>query len=159
MGRQRAGVSFESLASGNFIDGRARMNASKRGSVQGSESSDAYRIGAVAQLTGLSTDTIRAWERRYGLVEPTRTDTGLRVYSLADVQRLRTLELLSRGEACASEIAATFDEPLSTVSHRMKLLETSGLVGRRRDGRHLVFRLADDHVLHLVRDALDHAME
>jgi ArsR family transcriptional regulator len=79
--------------------------------------------------------------------------------ALADEQRLRTLELLAAGEACGSEIAATFDEPLSTVSHRMKLLETSGLVQRRRDGRHIFFRLADDHVLHLVRDALDHAME
>jgi ArsR family transcriptional regulator, lead/cadmium/zinc/bismuth-responsive transcriptional repressor len=79
--------------------------------------------------------------------------------ALGDEQRLRTLELLSRGEACGSEIAATFDEPLSTVSHRMKLLEQAGLVTRRREGRHVHFRLADDHVRHLVRDALDHAME
>ena len=79
--------------------------------------------------------------------------------ALSDEQRLRTLELLSRGEACGSEIAATFDEPLSTVSHRMKLLETAGLVSRRREGRHVHFRLADEHVLHLVEDALDHALE
>ena len=79
--------------------------------------------------------------------------------ALGDEQRLRTLELLARGEACASEIAATFDEPLSTVSHRMKLLESAGLVARRRAGRHMHFRLLDAHVEHLVRDALDHAME
>lgn len=79
--------------------------------------------------------------------------------ALADERRLRTLELLSAGEACASEIAATFDEPLSTVSHRMKLLEQAGLVARRKDGRHVHFRLLDQHVLSLVRDALDHAME
>lgn len=79
--------------------------------------------------------------------------------ALSDEQRLRTLELLMREEACGSEIAATFDEPLSTVSHRMKLLESAGLVHRRREGRHVYFRLADDHVVHLVRDALDHAME
>ena len=79
--------------------------------------------------------------------------------ALGDEQRLRTLELLSQGEACGSEIAATFDEPLSTVSHRMKILETGGLVSRRREGRHIHFRLADDHVERLVRDALDHAME
>jgi len=79
--------------------------------------------------------------------------------ALSDEQRLRTLELLAHGEACGSEIAATFDEPLSTVSHRMKLLESAGLVARRRAGRHVHFRLLDDHVLHLVRDALDHAME
>lgn len=79
--------------------------------------------------------------------------------ALGDEQRLRTLELLSQGEACGSEIAATLDEPLSTVSHRMKLLEGVELVRRRREGRHVYFRLTDDHVLRLVRDALDHAME
>lgn len=79
--------------------------------------------------------------------------------ALGDERRLRTLELLSTGEACASEIAATFDEPMSTVSHRMRILEQSGLVARRREGRHMHFRLVDEHVLRLVRDALDHAME
>lgn len=58
-----------------------------------------------------------------------------------------------------SEIAASFDEPLSTVSHRMKLLEGAGLVHRRRDGRHVHYALADEHVVHLVRDALAHVME
>ena len=79
--------------------------------------------------------------------------------ALGDEQRLRTLELLSQGEACGSEIAATLDEPLSTVSHRMKLLEGVELVRRRRDGRHVYFELADAHVLRLVQDALEHAME
>lgn len=79
--------------------------------------------------------------------------------ALGDEQRLRTLELLARGEACVSEIAASFDEPLSTVSHRMKLLEGAGLVARRRDGRHVHYALADEHVVHLVRDALAHVME
>jgi len=58
-----------------------------------------------------------------------------------------------------SEIAATFDEPLSTVSHRLRLLENAGLVSRRRQGRHVHYDLADDHVRHLVQDALDHALE
>ena len=79
--------------------------------------------------------------------------------ALANNRRLRTLELLSEGEVCASEIAATFNEPISTVSHRMKLLESAGLVARRRAGRHVHFRLIDTHVERLVNDALDHAME
>ncbi|MBC08556.1 MAG: hypothetical protein CMQ39_00110 [Gammaproteobacteria bacterium] len=37
-----------------------------------------YRIGAVAKLTGISTDTIRAWERRYGVVEPNRGENNNR---------------------------------------------------------------------------------
>ncbi len=79
--------------------------------------------------------------------------------ALSDERRLRTLAFLSEGEACGSEIAAIFDEPLSTVSHRMKLLETAGLVARRRAGRHVYFRLLDKHVFSLVRDALEHALE
>ena len=57
--------------------------------------------------------------------------------ALGDEQRLRTLELLSRGEVCGSEIAATLDEPLSTVSHRMKLLEggRAGAAQARRAAR------------------------
>ncbi len=98
------------------------MNASKKGSVQGSESSDAYRIGAVAQLTGLSTDTIRAWERRYALVEPTRTETGLRVYSLADVQRLRLVkELRDQGESVAAVARLGLDELEERVSTAQNL--------------------------------------
>ena len=113
-----------------------------------------------------STKTAYGWDPHDHAARPqsNRPDEAFRgagslFKALADERRLRTLELLAEGEACGSEIAATFDEPLSTVSHRMKLLETAGLVARRRDGRHMIFSLADDHVLHVVRDALDHAME
>jgi MerR family transcriptional regulator, light-induced transcriptional regulator len=57
-----------------------------------------YRIKSVAALTGLTTSTLRAWERRYGLVEPQRTRGGYRVYSEDDVARLsRIKSLLDNG--------------------------------------------------------------
>ena len=49
-----------------------------------------YPIRAVAKLTGIAIDTLRAWERRYGAVTPTRDDRG-RMYTEADVARLRLL--------------------------------------------------------------------
>jgi methylmalonyl-CoA mutase cobalamin-binding subunit len=49
-----------------------------------------YPIRAVSKLTGIAIDTLRAWERRYGAVTPTRDDRG-RLYSEADVARLRLL--------------------------------------------------------------------
>jgi DNA-binding transcriptional MerR regulator/methylmalonyl-CoA mutase cobalamin-binding subunit len=49
-----------------------------------------YPIRAVSKLTGISVDTLRAWERRYGVVEPERDERG-RLYSEADVERLRLL--------------------------------------------------------------------
>lgn len=58
------------------------------------------RVGAVAQLTGLSTHTLRAWERRHSAIDPRRTDSGLRLYSDEDVTRLRLLKALTdRGES------------------------------------------------------------
>jgi DNA-binding transcriptional MerR regulator/methylmalonyl-CoA mutase cobalamin-binding subunit len=49
-----------------------------------------YPIRAVSKLTGITVDTLRAWERRYGVVEPERDERG-RLYSEADVERLRLL--------------------------------------------------------------------
>lgn len=48
-----------------------------------------YSIGAAARLTGLPAETLRAWERRYGLVAPARDDSGLRHYSVQDIARLQ----------------------------------------------------------------------
>jgi DNA-binding transcriptional MerR regulator/methylmalonyl-CoA mutase cobalamin-binding subunit len=50
-----------------------------------------HPIRVVARRTGLSTHVIRAWEKRYGAVEPKRTQTDRRVYSLDDIERLTLL--------------------------------------------------------------------
>ena len=61
-------------------------------------------------MTGLSVDTLRAWERRYEAVVPTRNDRG-RVYSEAQVARLKRLdELVKLGHAIGTIARATDDE-------------------------------------------------
>lgn len=50
-----------------------------------------YSIKAAAQMAQLSVDTLRAWERRYGAVEPSRSETGRRRYTDAEVERLSLL--------------------------------------------------------------------
>ena len=58
-----------------------------------------YPIGAVAVLTGLTVDTLRAWERRHKVVTPARDERGL-VYDDADVRRLQLVAAaVSRGHA------------------------------------------------------------
>ena len=58
-----------------------------------------YPIRAVARMTGLSPDTLRAWERRYQVVTPRRDDRG-RVYEDRDVERLKRLaRLVDHGHA------------------------------------------------------------
>lgn len=51
-----------------------------------------FSIRAVAEETGLSVHTIRAWERRYGVIAPVRTGTNRRVYDERDVRRLKLLQ-------------------------------------------------------------------
>lgn len=51
-----------------------------------------YSVGAVSKLTGLSPDVLRAWERRYRVVEPLRTDGGTRRYRTSDLERLRLVK-------------------------------------------------------------------
>jgi MerR family transcriptional regulator, light-induced transcriptional regulator len=50
-----------------------------------------YPIQIVARRTGLNVDLLRAWERRYSVVEPDRSDGGRRLYSAADIERLSLL--------------------------------------------------------------------
>lgn len=61
---------------------------------------DLFPIREVSRLTGVNPVTLRAWERRYGLIQPTRTDSGHRLYSQADVESVRTiLAWIERGVA------------------------------------------------------------
>jgi DNA-binding transcriptional MerR regulator len=58
-----------------------------------------YEIRQVARLTGLDPSRLRAWERRYQVVRPTRLSNGYRVYSAAQVALLRAFaRLIERGE-------------------------------------------------------------
>ena len=52
---------------------------------------DLFPIREVSRLTGVNPVTLRAWERRYGLIRPTRTDSGHRLYSMADVEAVRSI--------------------------------------------------------------------
>lgn len=76
-----------------------------------------------------------------------------------DVERLRLLAELDRGERCVTDLAALTGEGMSTVSQRLKVLRAAGLVARRRDHKHILYSLADVHIAQLIRSALDHAGE
>lgn len=75
-----------------------------------------YRIGTLAQLSGVSTHLIRIWERRYNALEPSRSGGRARLYSPADLERLRLLKLaVSRGHAIG-QIAGLPGEDLERLS-------------------------------------------
>jgi ArsR family transcriptional regulator len=77
--------------------------------------------------------------------------------ALGDPGRLRLLTILSEGEACVSELADK--DQLSTISQRLRTLRSENLVSRKRNGKHIIYGLADDHVLDMIFNALAHAGE
>lgn len=79
--------------------------------------------------------------------------------ALGDPERLRLLVRLAQGEACVSELAEEEQEKITTVSARLKTLHGVRLVRRRREAKHIFYRLADEHVFPLVSNAIDHAAE
>ena len=79
------------------------------------ESTATYPIKAVAEATGLSVETLRAWERRYRVIEPKRGAGGHRLYTSHDVSRLRRLqETTARGHPIG-KIAHLSNDALSQL--------------------------------------------
>ena len=71
-------------------------NKLERGEYSGKE--ELYPIRTVSRLTGVNSITLRAWERRYGLIKPVRTPKGHRLYSQADIDLIQqVLEFLDKG--------------------------------------------------------------
>ncbi|MGD2074760.1 MAG: MerR family transcriptional regulator [Gammaproteobacteria bacterium] len=70
-----------------------------------------YPIRTISSLTGVNAVTLRAWERRYGLIRPHRTPKGHRLYTERDLERIkRVLELLDQGVAI-SQASQLLDRP------------------------------------------------
>jgi len=75
------------------------------------EADQTYRIGAVSRLTGVPPDTLRVWERRYGVVTPMRTPSGTRLYGPEDVGRLSLIkQLVDRGDAISRVAGLSMDQ-------------------------------------------------
>jgi DNA-binding transcriptional MerR regulator len=96
-----------------------------------------YTIKQAALRSGVNVPLLRAWERRYGIVAPTRTDTGYRLYDEAAIDRLRAMRtLVDRGwsarqaaEHVASADATALDELLSSAEPAPEAEEPSGATG------------------------------
>jgi MerR family transcriptional regulator, light-induced transcriptional regulator len=63
------------------------------------------RIGQLAKRTGVSPELLRAWEQRYGLLQPTRTAGGFRLYGAADEARVQRMQSLVSGGLAAAQAA------------------------------------------------------
>lgn len=93
-------------------------------------------------------------------IDPAALERAAQLFrAMGDTPRLRILQLLQEGERCVTEIVAAMKEKFPTVSQRLRILRSEGLIARRRDGNHIYYSLADRHVADLLLNALDHARE
>jgi MerR family transcriptional regulator, light-induced transcriptional regulator len=75
------------------------------------------RIGELSRRTGVAPELLRAWERRYGLLRPARSDGGFRLYSDADERRVELMRShLRRGLAAAEAARLALDSAAQTRS-------------------------------------------
>ena len=73
--------------------------------------------------------------------------------------RLRILCLLRSGERQVQDLVDALDLSQSAVSHQLRKLRDARLVSHRREGRNVYYALADEHVAHLLDNALSHGKE
>lgn len=79
---------------------------------------------------------------------------------LADPGRLRMVyALLRAGELCVSDLAAAVGASESATSHQLRQLRLARLVGSRKEGRTVYYRVADDHVEVLLDVAAEHYLD
>ena len=84
-----------------------------------------YGIGTVARLTGLKSDTLRVWERRYGLGASYKSATGRRQYTQSDLDHLQLVSALVKQGVRIGEIAASDRKTLEVLLEQQNQAGTS----------------------------------
>ena len=74
----------------------------------------------------------------------------------ADPTRVHILSLLAAGELCVGDIAQGVDLSQSAISHQLRILKQMHLIKFRREGKNILYSLADDHVRTILQMGLEH---
>ena len=89
-----------------------------------------------------------------------------RLYDLAelfkvfgDSTRIRILFALFESEICVCDLAETLGMTQSAVSHQLRILKQARLVKSRREGKSVIYFLADDHVRTIIDQGFEHILE
>ena len=77
----------------------------------------------------------------------------------ADGTRVQLLSYLLGGEMCVNDLAQAVNLSQSAVSHQLRLLKQMHLIKYRREGKNILYSLADDHVRTILEMGLEHVME
>jgi len=76
-----------------------------------------------------------------------------------DSTRIKILYALMESDLCVDAIAKILNMTHSAISHQMRILRNSNLVNFTRDGKHVIYSLADDHVREIIEKGYEHAIE
>ena len=76
-----------------------------------------------------------------------------------DKTRLKILDALSVNELCVCDIADILGMTISAISHQLRILKTVNLIKQRRDGKSILYSLADEHVEKLIATGIEHVTE
>lgn len=77
----------------------------------------------------------------------------------SDTTRIKILYALLPGELCVADIAEAIGATQSAVSHQLRILKTSRLVKFQREGKNVLYSLADDHVNTMLAQGMNHLCE
>ncbi len=76
-----------------------------------------------------------------------------------DTTRIKILYALSVNEMCVCDIAETLNMSQSAISHQLRVLKNNKLVKNRRDGKSMIYTLADDHIVKILSQGYEHIIE
>lgn len=76
-----------------------------------------------------------------------------------DSTRIRILYVLFESEMCVCDIANILGMTQSAISHQLRVLKQNSLVKSRREGKSIIYSLADDHVRKIIGQGYDHVTE
>lgn len=79
--------------------------------------------------------------------------------AFGDVTRVQILSQLVQRELCVGDIAEAVALSQSAISHQLRILKQMHLIKYRRDGKNILYSLADDHVRTILQMGLEHVLE
>ena len=79
--------------------------------------------------------------------------------AFGDGTRVHILSLLVEGEQCVGDIAEAVELSQSAISHQLRILKQMHLIKYRREGKNILYSLADDHVRTILQMGLEHVLE
>ena len=91
--------------------------------------------------------------------EDTLIDLAELFKDFGDSTRVKLLFALSSGEKAVGELAQGLGMTDSAVSHQLKILKDNKLIRGRRDGKSIFYNLADNHVVSILNQGLEHVAE